>query len=205
MQGRQGDCPLEGWKEEGHNINNKTELVLRWGEPMARDDAVFSGVQSSTFSPMILQGQSRRKKKQNKQKSEGKRIKQIIERIGRTSVSVVSVQTIECASTWSGLLYFFDFLKFIVLHLHGVRPKDTSIVLLPPTRLCNQRREEQEEKRKKDGVLSSHSCCTVGRGCLDTRAPVHPSVQEEKEKSGPWEDVPRTQQKIPPQKITMHA
>lgn len=76
-----GDCPLEGCKEDGHNINNKTELVLRWGEPMARDDAVFSGVQFSTFSPMILQGQSRRKKK-NKQKGEGKKVKQIIERIG---------------------------------------------------------------------------------------------------------------------------
>lgn len=58
-----GDCLLEGCKEEGHNINNKTEMVLRWGEPMARDDAVVSGVHFSTFSPMILQGQSRRNEK----------------------------------------------------------------------------------------------------------------------------------------------
>lgn len=53
----------------------------------------------------------------------------------------------------------------------------------------------KEEKSKKDGVLSS-SCCTVGRGCLDTRVPVHPSVHEEKEKPGPWEDVPKDIKKI---------
>lgn len=46
--------------------NNKTEMVLHWGEPMATDDAHFNGLRFSTFSPIKLQGQSNGKTNKTK-------------------------------------------------------------------------------------------------------------------------------------------